>query len=188
MFRVSGQWIRLQDKAFQRVFGIAPRGVRTDVISFPALCSQHGLRTGSCLTVGEELLHSSGYAESWSCFIDNKPAVLYIEPPPPVTSLRQEQRRAMALFCLATTLQQMTKGRHCVLVHPENSTFFWNLPTTKTLENSPRVSWGRVSMCSNWTLTSNFVRGQLEPLLCSHHTTKQKKTVTLATTSWDLLL
>ena len=30
-------------------------------------------------------------------------------------------------------------------------------------------------MCSNWTLTFNFVRGQLEPLLCNHHTTEQRK-------------
>ena len=79
----------------------------------------------------------------------------------------------MALFCLEAALQQVKQGRHFVLVHPEKS-ILWTLPVAKTLENRPGVSWGRVSACSDWTVTSNFARGQLEFLLCSHHTTKQK--------------
>ena len=119
---------QLPSQGAPEVFWIAPRGVRTDVMklssgsgSFLALCSQHGLRTGSCLTMGNELSHSSGCAESWSCFIDSQPALLYIEPPP-VTSLRQEHKRAIACFCLKATLQQVKQGRHFVLVHPQKST------------------------------------------------------------------
>ena len=79
----------------------------------------------------------------------------------------------MALFCLKAALQQVKQGRHFVLVHLEKSTI-WSLPVAKTLENSPGVSWGRVSACLDWTVTSNFARRQLEPLFCSHRTTKQK--------------
>ena len=67
----------------------------------------------------EALSHSSGYAESWSCCIDSKPGLLYIKPPP-VTSLRQEHRRAVALFCLEAALQQVRQGCHFVLVHRED--------------------------------------------------------------------
>ena len=52
---------QLPSQGAPEVFWIAPRGVRTDVMklssgsgSFLALCSQHGLRTGSCLTAGKE--------------------------------------------------------------------------------------------------------------------------------------
>ena len=121
--------------------------------------------------MGNELSHSSGCAESWSCFIDSQPALLYIEPPP-VTSLRQEHKRAIACFCLKATLQQVKQGRHFVLVHPQKSTLR-NLPVAKALEDNTRVSGGRVSASSDWAVTSNFARGQLEPL-CRHHTTKQK--------------
>ena len=47
-------------------------------------------------------------------------------------------------------------------------------PAAKTLESSPGVSWGRVSACSDWAVTSNFARGQLEPLLCRHHAVRHK--------------
>ena len=72
---------QLPRQGVPEVFWMTPHGVRTDVMdmsngsgSFLPVCSQHGLRTGSCLTVGNELSQSSGYAESWICFIDNKPA------------------------------------------------------------------------------------------------------------------
>ena len=112
--------------------------------SFLALCSQRGLRTGTCLTAGKELAHSPGYVESWSCFIDIKLALLYIEPPP-ATSLRQEHRRAVARFCLEAALQQLRQGRHFVLAHPEKRTL-WNIPVAKTLGNNPGVFWGRVGV------------------------------------------
>ena len=95
---------QLPRKGAPEVYWIVPSGVRTDVVelsngsgSFWAVRSQHGLRTGSCLTAGRELAQSSSYAESWSCFIDSEPALHYIEPPP-VTSLPQKHRRAMAFF------------------------------------------------------------------------------------------
>ena len=88
-------------------------------------------------------------------FIDNNIALFYSEPPP-VTSLYQKHRRAVALFCLEAALHQVKQGHHFVLVHPEKSTL-WNLPVARTLEGNPGVSWGRVSACSDWTVTSNLV-------------------------------
>ena len=54
---------QLPGQGVPEVFWIAPRGVRTDVMelsngsgSFSALCSQRGLRVGSCLTMGKTSL------------------------------------------------------------------------------------------------------------------------------------
>ena len=52
----------------------------------------------------------------------------------------------MALFCLKAALQQVRQGRCFALVHLEKKSTLWNLRMAKTLENSPGVSWGRVSV------------------------------------------
>ena len=49
----------------------------------------------------------------------------------------------------------------------------WALPVVRTLEEDPGVSWGRVSSCSDWTVTSNYASGQLDSLFC-HRSVRRK--------------
>ena len=99
-----------------------------------------------------------------------KPISLYIEPPP-VTDLPEQERRPVAVFCIEAALYQLQHGRHFVLVHPVDSTP-WTVPQAKILCGNS-VSLGRLVVCSRVSVTSNFARGQLDPLLCRHRAVKR---------------
>ena len=136
------------------------------------MCSQHGLRTGSCLTVGKT------FSVLFLCRILAlfyfRQACIARSKAPRATSLRQRHQRAVALFCLEATIQQAKQGRHFVLVHHEKSTL-WTLPTAKMLESIPGAPWGRVSTCSDWPVTSNVCprATRTSSLPSPHHNTKR---------------
>ena len=122
-----------QEHLAPEVYWITPQHVTMDVMeladgwsTFSAICNQHGLRTGECLSLQCQFSQPSYYAEKWTNFVRNNPVLLYIEPPP-VANRPAVERRPVALFCLAAALHQLENGRHFVLVHPVNSTL-WAIP------------------------------------------------------------
>ena len=70
-------------------------------------------------------------------------------------------------------MHQLKHGRNFVFTHPVKSTL-WLVPQAQKLSCNPAVSWGRSAACPQLSVTNNFARGQLAPLLCRHRARKKK--------------
>ena len=90
--RVSGQWsncpIRVHLKftgLFLAVSGETLCSCMAALAPFRLYAISTDSTTSSCVSLLQGFAHYLTYVESWRYLTENKPVLLYIEPPPPVT-------------------------------------------------------------------------------------------------------